>query len=206
MSGTRPTGGQAPVPPSAPGAAGPSPAEVRASRLSAGNMLRSLAPLVAIVLALAAWLSFNHPDDDPVRTVDPSTTVASAARLASYALPVPTGLPDGYRPTSARTDAGAARQGDPVTLEIGYVTPKGQFAGFAVSDDPRAQALRTVLDGATDRGTVDIGGATWQRLETARGETAFSRQTGDGATVTVTGSASDAELTEVAASVRPYAG
>jgi hypothetical protein len=169
-------------------------------------MLRSLALLVAIVLAMAAWLSFNHPDGDPVHTVDPSSTVALAAARAAYAVPVPTGLPDGYRPTSARTDAGSAAKGGPVTLEIGYVTPRGDFAGFVVSDDPRAQELRAVLDGATDRGTADIGGTTWQRLETARGETAFSRQTGDGATVTVTGSASDAELTEVAASVRPYAG
>ena len=71
-----------------------------------------------------------------MRTVDPSSTVQLAAARAGYQVLVPTGLDEGYLPTSARTDAGNAAEGDPVTLQIGYLTPSEEFAGFVVSDDP----------------------------------------------------------------------
>jgi hypothetical protein len=118
---------------------------------------------------------------------------------------VPADLPDGYRPTSARTDAVDAGEGAPITLEIGYVTPATEFAGFVISDDPSAEPVHSVLDGAHEEGTVELGGATWTRSTTERGETAFS-QVRDGVTVLVSGSASDKELETVAASVQPYHG
>jgi hypothetical protein len=120
-------------------------------------------------------------------------------------VPVPTGLSDDYRPTSARTDAGNAGKGDPVTLEIGYLTPSEEYAGFVVSDDRRAPALRAVLDGAEEHGTVDLGGDPWTRSTTERGETALVRES-DGVTVAVSGSASEHELETVAAAVQPYSG
>lgn len=180
----------------------PTPAEVRAGRLSASNMLRSLAPLVLIVLLLVGWNALRENHVDPVRTIDPSSTVQLAASRASYPMLAPTGLPGGYRPTSARTDAGDARSGAPVTLQIGYVTPKVQFAQFVVSDDPRADALTSVLSGATPEGSVPVAGQTWTKARDSRGETVLSRQVGT-ATVLVTGSADEAELETVAASVKP---
>ena len=204
MTGSPPTD-QRPQP-TPEGAPAPWSAIERANRLSAANMLRSLLPLVVIILAIVGWQSFRQgPDENPVRPIDPSSTVQLAAARAGYAVPVPTGLPDGYRPTSARTDAGSAGEGDPVTLQIGYVTPSDQYAGFAVSDDPAADALTAALKGAQEQGTVDVGGQTWTRSTTERGETALSR-TDAGVTVLVTGSASEAELETVAASVRPYSG
>jgi hypothetical protein len=110
-----------------------------------------------------------------------------------------------YRPTSARTDAGEAAEGEPVTLEIGYLTPSREFAGFVVSDDPDTPPVDDVLDGAVDEGTVQLAAATWTRSTTEAGETALSRVE-DGVTVIVTGSASDEELETVAAAVRPYSG
>jgi Protein of unknown function (DUF4245) len=178
----------------------------RASRLSAANMLRSLLPLVVIVLLLAGWFSLRQSQDvAPVRAIDPSSTVQLAAARAGYPLVVPTGLPDGYRPTSARTDAGSSAPGAPVTLEIGYLTPGEQFAGFVVSGNPHAEQVTAVLGGAHERGSVELGGQTWTRATTSRGETALSRQDG-GATVVVSGSASEQELETVAAAVRPYSG
>ena len=126
-----------------------------------------------------------------------------AASRAGYPLLVPTGLPDGYTPTSAHTDAGAAGEGDPVTLWIGYVTPSEEYAGFVVSDDPRADQVTAVLADAEEQGTVQIDGETWTRSTTSRDETALSRAA-DGVTVVVSGSASEAELETVAGSVQPY--
>lgn len=179
----------------------PSSAVERANRLSVANMLRSLLPLVLISLLLVAWQAFRT-DEQPVREIDPASTVRLAEQRAGYAVPAPTGLSEAYRPTSARTDAGFAAEGDPVTLEIGYLTPSQEFAGFAVSDDPRAQPVRDVLEGATEEGTVDVGGQSWRRVTTDRGETALSRES-DGVVVVVTGSAPDDELRTVAAAVRP---
>jgi hypothetical protein len=177
----------------------------RASRLNAANMLRSLLPLVVIVLLIVGWQAFKNDGVDPVHPIDPSSTIHLAASRASYPLLVPTGLSSGYRPTSARTDAGKARQGDPVTLQIGYVTPAEQFAGLTESDDPHADALTAVLGGARQHGSVQIGGRAWSRSTTQRGETALILRSGP-VTVVVTGSAADKELETVAGSLRTYSG
>lgn len=181
------------------------PALERANRLNAANMLRSMLPLVLISLVIVWWTTLQQSGDVGVRTVDPSTTVQLAAARAGYPLLVPEGLDEDYRVTSARTDAGNAGEGDPVTLEIGYLTPAEDYAGFVVSDDSRADPLATVLDGAEEQDTVQIGGQTWTRSITEKDEIALFRET-DGVTVVVTGSASDEELETVAAAVEPYTG
>ncbi|SFP24895.1 Protein of unknown function [Geodermatophilus dictyosporus] len=181
----------------------PPPSAVeRANRMSAANMLRSLLPLVVICLLAVGWIAFRQGDPDPVRPIDPTSSVQLAAARASYAVQVPSELPDGYRPTSVRTDAGGAVDGAPVTLEIGYVTPSTEFAGYVTSDDPGADPLSAVLDGARADGTVRLAGEEWTRSTTGRGETALSREE-DGVTLLVTGSATDAELETVAAAVAP---
>ena len=202
MTGAGPSSEDAPTPAvQAP----PAPTAIeRANRMNAANMLRSLLPLVVICLLLVGWQAFRSSGDVGVRTVDPSTTVQLAAARADYQVLAPTGLDEEYLPTSARTDAGAAAEGDPVTLEIGYLTPSEEFAGFVVSDDRGADPVTAVLDGARERGTVEIDGERWTRSTTVDDETALSRET-DGVTVLVTGSASDEELQTVAASVEPYA-
>jgi Protein of unknown function (DUF4245) len=179
------------------------PATDRRARFTYANMLRSLLPLVVICIVIVGWNAWRQNSVDPVRPIDPSSTVQLAAARASYPLVVPSGLAGGYRPTSARTDAGNAGEGAPVTLEIGYVTPSTQYAGFVVSDDPRAGALRGVLDGARQDGTVELDGAAWTRWRTERGETALSLESGR-VTVLVSGSAPEKELETVAAAVRPY--
>ncbi|MGY1831387.1 DUF4245 domain-containing protein [Geodermatophilus sp. SYSU D01180] len=198
MTSPGPSGQQAPEeqPPPAPTAA------ERANRMSAANMLRSLLQLVVIVLLVAGWVAFRQGDVDPVRPIDPTSSVRLAAERASYTVEVPAELPDGYRPTSARTDAADAGEGEPVTLEIGYVTPSDEYAGFLTTDDPDADRLRTVLDGAQDDGSVDLAGRTWTRQTNGRGETVLSLEAGDVTTV-VTGSAGDDELETVAAAVAP---
>ena len=187
----------------APAAPQPSPAVERANRMNAGNMLRSLLPLVVICLVIVGWTALQQSEDAGVRTVDPASTVQLAAARADYPVLVPSGLPDAYRSTSARTDAGAAGEGDPVTLEIGYLTPGEEFAGFVLSDDRRSGPLAAVLDGAEERGTLDVGGQQWTRSTTEKGETALSREDGE-VTMVVFGSAEDEELEAVAASVEPY--
>jgi hypothetical protein len=181
------------------------PAVERANRMNAANILRSMLPLVLICLAIVWWTNLRQKDDVGVRTVDPTSTVQLAAARAGYPLLVPTGLSEDYLVTSARTDAGNAGEGDPVTLEIGFLTPEEEYAGFVVSDDPRAEPLAAVLGSAEEQGTVDVDGQTWIRSTTENDETALSREA-DGVIVVVSGSASDEELVAVAAAVEPYTG
>jgi hypothetical protein len=185
------------------GSAATQPPVDRAARFTAANMLRSLLPLVVICLLLVAWTSWRQSGDERVQTVDPSSTIQLAAARASYPVMAPAGLPEDYLVTSARTDAGKAEEGDPVTLEIGYLTPSEEFAGFVISDDPGAGAVVDVVADGQDEGDVEIGGQIWQRRTTARDETALLREE-DGVTVAVTGSAPEDELRAVAAAAESY--
>ncbi|SEO77885.1 DUF4245 domain-containing protein [Trujillonella endophytica] len=180
----------------------PASAVERANRMSAGNMLRSLAPLVVICLVIVAWLAFLRDEPDtPVAAMDPAPSIGRAAEYATYPLEAPVGLPEGYRATD--TDVRGA-PGDPVTLRVDYVTPSEEYVGYVTSDDPDAPEVDDVLAGSEVRGTVQIGGREWTRSSTERGETALSRVAGD-VTVLVTGSGSAAELETVAAAVRAVA-
>jgi hypothetical protein len=185
-------------------APGSVPPTDRTARFTVANMLRSLLPLVVICLLIVAWTTWRQSGDERVQTVDPDSTIQLAAARASYPVVAPVGLPDDYLVTSARTDAGQAEdEEDTVTLEIGYLTPSEEYAGFVVSDDPGAGPVVDVVTDGAERGEVQIGGRTWQQRTTERGETAFVREV-DGVTVAVTGSASDDELRTVAAAVEPY--
>jgi hypothetical protein len=192
-------GGAIPVPaePAAP------PAVDRMQRFTAANMIRSLLPLVLVCLVIVGVTALRQNPEDPVRDVETGNAERAVSELAGYQLLVPRGLPDGWRATSVRTNAGSASTGDPVTLQIGWYTPAKEFAEYVVSDDPEAGALIDVLDHATDDGTQQVAGQTWQRLTTQRGETALTRAEGT-ATLVVSGSASDDELATLAGSLQPY--
>jgi hypothetical protein len=180
------------------------PAVDRMQRFTAANMIRSLLPLVLGCLLIVGVTALRQNPEDPVRVVETANAERAVSELAGYPLLVPRGLSDGWRATSVRTNAGSASTGDPVTLQIGWLTPAEDFAEYVASDDPEAQALTEVLEHATEDGTQQVGGETWQRLTTERGETALTRTEGP-ATLVVTGSASDDELQTLAGSLEPYA-
>jgi Protein of unknown function (DUF4245) len=187
-----------------PGAATPPPAVDRMQRFTAANMIRSLLPLVLGCLLIVGFTALKQNPEDPVHEVETDSAERAAAELAGYQLLVPRGLSDQWRPTSVRTNAGQALAGDPITLQIGFYTPAEAFAQYVVSDDQAADALTRVLDRATEDGSEQVDGEAWQRLTTERGETALTRTEGT-ATLLVTGSASDDELTTLAAALQPYA-
>lgn len=203
MADTAPQGQQAPDATQA--AVVRTSADERAAKFTAANMVRSLLPLTVIVLALVGLVALRQNSADPVRPVEIQSGIQLAAARASYPLLVPLDLPEDWRPTSIRTDAGAATEdGDPVTLAIGWVTPDEEYAGYVVGDDPRADDLDTVLSGADEVGTVQIGGRDWTQLTTQREETAYRLDAGDDVVAVVTGSASDDELRTLAGAVAVY--
>jgi hypothetical protein len=179
------------------------PAVDRMQRFTAANMIRSLLPLVLGCLLVVGITALRQNPEDPVREVETANAERAVSQLAGYQLLVPRGLSAGWRATSVHTNAGSASTGDPVTLQIGWLTPAAEFAAYVISDDPEATALTDVLDDATADGTQQVDGDSWQRLTTERGETALTRTEGP-ATLVVTGSASDDELQTLAGSLVPY--
>jgi hypothetical protein len=197
------SGGEHTPDPRPAGATPVPPAPDRASRFTYANMIRSMLPLTVIILALVGFAALRQNDVDPVRPVESGPTIQLAARTAGHPLLVPTGLPDGWVTTSARTNAGGISPGDPVTLELGWYTPAEEYAAYVSSDNPRSDVVTGALDGAREESSEEIAGETWTRSVNQRNETVLTR-VADDSTLVVTGSAPDSELETLAASLQPY--
>ncbi|MDQ4038500.1 MAG: DUF4245 domain-containing protein [Actinomycetota bacterium] len=171
----------------------------RLGKLTWANMLRSLLPLVVIVLALAYFCS--PQDQDPVVEIDPSNSIRYAASLTEISLPVPE-LAETWRPTSVDVTGPTSGRSGLVTLTIGYVTPSVEFARYVVSTDPNSERMQDLLTDAESAGEVRLGGNTWEEFTTSRGEQLYLRIDGE-LRLVVTGSASRDELSTLAQSLRP---
>ena len=159
------------------------------------GLLRALVPTLVVVVLLVLW---QRGEARPVPTVDPNPEIAYAKRISPTPLPAPGGLPDGWRPTSARVDAPSGEGRPPVTLSVGYLTPAQRFAQVVISDRPAGRVLQEAVPGSLEDGD---GPAGFTRYKTARGEVALVAQRGI-VTVLVTGDAPLEDLTLLAASVR----
>ncbi len=156
-------------------------------------------PLLLLIL-LAAWL--RQPGGQKVTQVDPGPQIAYAKRLATFPVLAPTGLAPGWRPTRSGVDAPADPTRGPVTLRIGYVTPSGQFAALVETGRQPPAVVTDEVPGSVPAGTVAVGGRTWQRYRTPRGEIALVGQPAAGLTALTTGSASLDELVGLARALR----
>lgn len=174
----------------------------RLGKLTTANMLRSLLPLVVMVLALAY---FCTPQDvDPVTEIDPSSSISYAASLTEGELLVPD-LEENWRPTSVEVAGPADGQPGPATLTIGYVTPSQEFARYVVSTDPSSELVADLLTDAETAGGASLDGRPWEEFITSRGEQLYLRSDDD-LRIVVTGSASQDELRTLAESLIPYRG
>jgi hypothetical protein len=161
------------------------------------NLWRALIPLLVIV-GLVVLL--NRPDGqstDGVHVIDPGPAIAAARQQDGFAVLAPTGLSDRWRPTSSELiPAGPA---SPAGLRIGYVSPAGKYAElFESPDAPDAVAAR--YGPLTADGTAAVGAVPWQQYRTSA-DRLLLRHTVGKVTAVVTGSATQAELVELAGSL-----
>lgn len=173
------------------------------------DMLRSLVPIAIVVLGLAYFCDARG--GDAVHTIDPTGDIVSAAQYGDFAVVAPKGLSKGWRPTSSgllRNDN--SDTGTPVGLTIGYVTPKTQFARFTVRlGDPQIVLYKSVDDASIDKmpsgDPVVINGQSFIPFDTNKGRGLYATTgTGEMSVSTIlVGSASMAELTELAKSLQP---
>ncbi|MEO6204946.1 MAG: DUF4245 family protein, partial [Mycobacteriales bacterium] len=93
-------------------------------RESTGDMIRSLGLVLAIVVVVFWLAKPPASDEQALRVVDPTGDVSSFAQ-AHPGVPVPTGVPTGWRATV--TDSGRDQ------LRVGWVTPAGTYVEYAAS-------------------------------------------------------------------------
>ena len=167
-------------------------------RQTVGDMIRSLAVVLAVVfvIVLLAW----RPEPEAVKVVDVAPVVALAAAGAEFPVAAPTGLGDGWRPTSARWEPTERSEGEPV-LHVGYVTPGDEYAQVTQSTARSEPYFAEQADSGSPTGTQDIGGTVWQRWEGPDRNSLVLVE--DPAVTIVSGTASWDELTELAASLEP---
>jgi hypothetical protein len=164
---------------------------------SAGDMLRSLG--VVMILVVMMWFLAQPPDSDEqsIRVVDPAPDVA-AFTADVPAAPVPTGLPQGWRPTSSTLT------GQPTGLRIGYVTPEGEYAEYAASTAAAEDFLPQITgEQAEQLAPVRVAGQSWDRYRDADGSLSLVRTYGPTTVVvgTMRASAEPAEIEALASSL-----
>jgi len=131
-------------------------------RQTIGDMIRSMAVVMAVVvvIVLLAW----RPEPEAVKVVDPTSAVMLASVEAEFPVVSPTGLADGWRPTSARWEPTERSDSEPV-LHIGYVTPSDQYAQVTQSTVRTEAYLAEQTDNGSPTGTQTIDDRVWQRWE-----------------------------------------
>jgi hypothetical protein len=165
-------------------------------RKTVGDMVRSLA-VVIVVVGVIVGLNIAEQPDPVLRDVDYPAAVAQARQQASYDVVGPDPVPDGWRVSSARTEP----DGDGVAWHVGLVTRSEEYAAVEQSDGDRRTFVDRFVPGSRAVGTERVAGRTWTRRSGGTtGDRALVLQDAD-VTTLVTGSASWAELAELAGSL-----
>ena len=181
----------------APSPTAPPAAPPRAKRRGfegALDMVRSLGLVLLVVVPMWFLAQPNDEDEQEIRVVDQSADVAAWSAQHPGA-PLPT-APDGWRATVSDLDGGV--------LRLGWNTDAGEYAEHVAAAPADASLVEELTGSRQAEGTVDVGGASWERYRDEDGSLSLVRQVGDVTLVVGTrrASASDAEVTELAASLR----
>jgi hypothetical protein len=190
-----------PPPEGPPPTAGPGPAAKRRggrNSRSVADMIRSLVVVGGVVLVLV--LIVPRPSAVSQPPVDVPGTAQGAQPDAHFTLEVPQGLPDSWKATSVQLlDSTDGIQ----TWHVGYETADAQYAAVQQAKGATTHWVSANSDGGTAVGTQVVDGVTWvQFLHSNRLARSLVLAQGD-VTTMVTGTASWAELGQLAGSLRP---
>lgn len=161
-----------------------------------GDMVRSMAVVLAVVgaLLLVTW----RPDPDPVRVVDINPLVIVATAQADYPIVVPT-LP-GLRPTSVRWEP-TEESGEIAVWHVGYVTEGDQYLEITQSTASDPLFLERETGNGEISGLIDIDGQQWQYFTADTGNSLVGLL--GGVTTIIQGTGTESELTQAVRSLTP---
>ncbi|GAA1806450.1 DUF4245 domain-containing protein [Planosporangium flavigriseum] len=162
----------------------------RSPRDMALSLLVLLVPII-VLLGVYRFLGGESPT-----VVDPSSAYADARAASAFPVAEPA-VPTGWQPVSSvfrRSDAGAV-------LRVGFRSPRGGTAQLVESNVPAGALVKAELStDARDEGRAQVNGQEWRRYAASNGDRALVLSQPD-RTVIVMGRASDAELSQLAASL-----
>ena len=165
-------------------------------RKTVADMVRSLA-VVLVLVGIIVALNVAEQPDPVVQDVDYAAAVAQARTQATYDVLGPDPVPDGWRVSSARTEA----DGTGVAWHVGLVTGRDEYAALEQTDGDQRTFVDHFVPGSRARGTVQVGGRTWTRRDGGSTQDRALVEVSGGVTTLVTGSASWSELRTLAASL-----
>lgn len=177
----------------------PSPQSQRRSGYKISNMFIALGVIFAIVFL--AVVVVPRRSYEAVKVVETADVIRAAQRVAPYPVLVPEGLPERWRPTSARISAPDGA-GGPATLHIGYVTPLDDYVALEESNERALPFIRLMTQNGKYDGTATVNHVVWVRLYSKTRDVRSLVHATPAFTTVVTGNASYAELTELATSLR----
>lgn len=131
------------------------------SRYSMGSSANLVRSLLAILAAMAV-LFFMVPRVNSVNgpPVDIHTEAVAAAELSGLPFVEAVGLPEGWRPTSARYVRSTSEL---MTWHAGYQTPTGTYVAIEQTKKATVKWVGAQTSRAVPSGTISIGGKDWTR-------------------------------------------
>jgi hypothetical protein len=179
-----------------------------ASLATVNRVLRGSVSAVGC-LAAAAVLVVAVPAPhaaEPV-TVSYRGDLAKLTQVAPYPAVAPRGLPTTWQPVSSGLAVGGANGAGTVTWQLGYATPGNALATLEETNAPAASFVQRMTNSGTTLGPAQVNGRPWTLISTpARGQRSMYMTGADHVTLVVTGTASWAQLRQLAASLHPVGG
>ena len=171
--------------------------------MSEDRTKRGIRDLILSLAVVGIFVAFLYavvwrPSPDPVRVVDPTPQLDAARAEADYPVLAPVGLPEQWRPTSARFES--AGEGT-TTWFLGYVTPDTQYVALAQTDgDAEEFIAEQTVQGRPD-GERTVAGRQWRQYATEDQRSLVASV--DGSTVVVTGTVSYEQLADFTSRLSP---
>lgn len=151
----------------------PSPAEMAAqqgvpargashyAKGTSANMIRSMAVIIAITLAL--FFVAGRPNSRTPQSVDVPGSAQYRADEAGQPFAYPDNLPEGWVATSVRY---VRSKGGVMVWNAGYATPDGEYVSIQQALDPDAELIRVQTNGAAPDGTLTTkDGRDWVKRD-----------------------------------------
>ena len=200
---TEPTAPGAPTAHGAPPAP-PGPADAPPSRYSSGtlpNMVRSMVVIVAVMAVVFFMVPRVNSVSQP--PVDVLTNASSVRDTTGWPIEVPSGLPEGWKPTAVRY----VRSTDGLmTWHVGYQSPAGTYVALEQTKGATNDWVRAETNRAPAGDTVTIGGAPWTKyVRTDKVQNSLVHRPSDPAELAtvVTGTGTFDELTAFVEHLQP---
>jgi hypothetical protein len=157
------------------------------------DMVLSLVVVLAVVglVLVITW----HPEPEAVKRVDVAPMLSVASQQAGYPVVDPTVL-DGFVPTSVRWEPTVASLGVPA-WHVGGVYRDDDYLQVSQSATQESDFIIDQTAGGRSIGSIDVGGRTWEQLESEERRSLVLQL--DGVTTIVSSTLPWADLTAVAA-------